>query len=352
MCLRGSVFPLVRLKNGKRKVLFNLDYKITNVDDYNNIKGLISGINFSIRYKNDIYYKPGYQYLKKVMKNEGVEKLEDLIAVPCGHCEDCLKANARAWSIRILEEAKQYKNNYFITLTYDDEHLPLNGSLVKDEISKFNKKLKTYLNRLGMNSYFRFFGVGEYGSQTFRPHYHVIYFNLDLPDIRLWRKNELGQFIFRSDFLESCWSMGNIEIGSVSVQSACYVARYCDKKKKNLTREDLDLMKKFNLEPEFSCMSRRPGIGANYIVNLIDNVKNGVYKIQYKNNNFSIPKFYTKKFEELLSEEEFKTFKSYNDMISNDFTYRNIMLSNLIDIEQEKYYNESVVSKSKKKRGF
>lgn len=352
MCLRSSVFPLVRLKNGNRKVLFNLDYKITNIDDYNNIKDLINGINFSIRYKDDIYYKPGYQYLKKVMKNEGVEKLEDLIAVPCGHCEDCLKANARAWSIRILEEAKQYKNNYFITFTYNDENLPVNGSLIKDEISNFNKKLKTYLNRKGLNSDFRFYGVGEYGSQTFRPHYHVIYFNLDLPDLKLFQKNEYSQPLFTSKFLESVWSKGQIQIGFVDVGSACYVARYCDKKKKNLSREDLDLMKKFNLEPEFSRMSRRPGIGSNYIENLINNVKNGCFKIQFKNNNFSIPKFYTKKFEDLLTEEEFKTFKSYNDLISNDFTYRNIMLSNIVDIEQEKYYNENVVTKSKKKRGF
>ena len=154
MCLNSSVFPLVRLKNGKRKVLFNLDYKITTVKEYDGLKYFISALNHNILTKNDGYYVPGYQYMKRVLKQEGVEKLEDLIAVPCGHCEDCLKANARAWSIRILQEAKQYKNNYFITFTYDDDHLPLYGSLVKDEISCFNKKLKTYLHRNNCNSDF------------------------------------------------------------------------------------------------------------------------------------------------------------------------------------------------------
>ena len=327
MCIRSSVFPLVRLKNGKRKVLFNLDYKITNVDDFNNVKDLISSFNWSIKNKNDIWYKPGYQYLKRVMKNEGVESLEDLIAVPCGKCEDCLRMNARAWSIRILEEAKQYENNYFITFTYDDDHLPEYGSLVPDEISLFNKKLKTYLNRKGCKSDFRFYGVGEYGSQTFRPHYHVIYFNLDIPDLKVYQKNELNQPLFTSKFLEDVWGKGNILIGLVDVGSACYVARYCDKKKKNLTQEDLNNLKLFHLEPEFSRMSRRPGIGSNYLEKLLANVKNGVYKIQFKDNNFSIPKFYTKKFEELLSKEELGCFKSYNDMIASNFTYINIQLS-------------------------
>lgn len=346
MCLNSSVFPLVRLKNGKRKVLFNCDFKVTTVDEFNSIKEQIKQLQYStLGISKSVY-------LNKIMKQYDVKQIEDLIAVPCGKCEECLKANARAWSIRILQEAKQYKNNYFITFTYDDEHLPLYGSLVKDEISNFNKKLKTYLQRNNCNSDFRFYAVGEYGSQTFRPHYHVIYFNLDLPDIKLWRKNDLGDFIFKSSFLEKVWCKGQIEIGSVSVESASYVARYCDKKKKNLTKEDLENMKLFHLEPEFSRMSRRPGIGANYIEQLVNNIKNGCYKIQYKNNNFSIPKFYSKKFEDLLSAEEFKAFKDYNDLIANDFTYRNIQLSNIVDLEANKYYNESVVSKSKKKRGF
>lgn len=344
MCVNSSVFPLVRLKNGKRKVLFNCDFKVTNIEDYKNIKNQIEQIRFGILGVSKSHY------INSIMKKYDVKSIEDIIAVPCGKCEDCLKANARSWALRILQEAKQYKENYFLTLTYDDEHLPKYGSLDKEAISKFNKKLKTYLKRKGLDSEFRFYSVGEYGEQFLRPHYHGIYFNLPLIDLKFTHYSENGFPCYESEFLNNIWSCGFVEVQDVSIGSACYVARYCDKKKKNLTREDLDMMKKFNLEPEFSRMSRRPGIGANYLDKILENVKNGVYKIQYKDNDFSIPKYYSKKFEELLDPDILVQMKKYNNMVADNFTYKNIMAS--VDIEQQNLYNEFVVSKHKKKRGF
>lgn len=359
MCLNSSVFPLVRLKNGKRKVLFNCDYKITNINEYNEIKEQLKQLQYStLGISKSIY-------LNKIMKQNDVKSIENLIAVPCGHCEDCLKANARSWAIRILQEAKQYKNNYFITLTYNDVSLPKNGSLDKDAISKFNKKLKTALFRAGLKSDFRFYGVGEYGGDTWRPHMHIIFFNLVIPDLKFHHISKNGFPCYSSKFLERVWSHevkienkpvlisnGFVDIQDVDIGSACYVARYCDKKKKNLTREDLDLMKKFNLEPEYARMSRRPGIGANYLNNVLLNVLNGCYKINYKDNNFTIPKYYSNKFEELLPPDVFKDFKTYNDLVSSNFTYKNIQRSCIVDLEDEKYYNNDVVSKSRKKRGL
>ncbi len=357
MCIRSSIFPLVRLKNGKRKVLFNCDFKVTNIEDYKKIKNEIDQVRLGILGVSKSYY------LNSIMKKNDVVKIEDVIAVPCGKCEECLKANARSWAIRILQEAKLYKNNYFVTLTYDDSFLPPNGSLVKDEISKFNKKLKTNLSRAGLNSQFRFYGVGEYGSKYWRPHYHVIYFNLDLPDLKFHHISKEGFPVYSSKFLERVWSrefevngekklipIGFVDIQDVDVGSACYVARYCDKKKKNLTREDLDLMKKFKLEPEFSRMSRMPGIGANYMNDILEKVNNGDYKIHYKDNEFTIPKFYSRKFEDLLDPDVLDRMKSYNNMVADNFTYKNIMSS--VDIEEKNLYNDFVVSQHKKERGF
>ena len=353
MCLNSSIFPLVKLKNGKRKILFQADLKLTNIEDYNNIKNEIDRINSSIRLKNKDYYIPGNQYLKRLMKQENVVSFERFIAVPCGHCEDCLTNNARSWSIRILKEAEQYEHNYFITLTYDDEHLPKNGSLDKEAISSFNKALKQKLGRdLKLPSDFRFYAVGEYGEKEWRPHYHSIMFNLFIPDLKFVYTSSDGFPVYESKILNDVWKKGFVQIEDVSIGSACYVARYCDKKKKNLSKQDLEFMHKIGLDPEFSRMSRRPGIGANYLNTILDKIKNGNFKIHYKNNDFSIPKYYSNKFEELLEPQLFQEYKNYNIDISDNFVYKNLMYYSGLDIEELKMYTESNRVLHKKKRGF
>lgn len=102
--------------------------------------------------------------------------------VPCGHCIGCLRKKQNDWSIRISEQLKQSTRNCFVTLTYSDEHLPLafsvdgievRGSLCKSDYQKWLKHLRINLNRQGVSSP-SFFVCGEYGSRTFRPHYHVV----------------------------------------------------------------------------------------------------------------------------------------------------------------------------------
>ena len=172
MCVNLSQFPLVELEDGKKKVLFNYGVVIEN-RDFTPFNDLILDWNCAIAGMIPVKHP----YFNRAVKEYGIKKFINYTAVPCGKCEECLKARARGWAFRILQEASQYENNFFITFTYDDEHLPkrlhnkvLAASLVKDEISKFNKALKTYLKRKGLESGFRFYGVGEYGSSTFRPH--------------------------------------------------------------------------------------------------------------------------------------------------------------------------------------
>ena len=268
MCVNLHQYPLVELTNGKKKVLFNYGVVVEN-RDFTPFNELEKDWNFSI-----LGYVPSkHPYFNQAVKEYGVKKFLKYIGVPCGQCEDCLKAKARGWAFRILKEASQFDNNFFITLTYDDEHLPSriskNGlftcqSLVKSEISDFNKKLKVNLNRKKLNSGFRFYGVGEYGSQTYRPHYHVIYFNLEIPDLKFYNYDkQSGSILFTSEFLDNIWKKGHVIIGAVDIGSACYVARYCDKKL-NRTKDEKIILSNF-LEPEFNVMSRRPGIGAFYM---------------------------------------------------------------------------------------
>ena len=92
-----------------------------------------------------------------------------------------------------------------------------------------------------------------------------------------------------------------VDIGAVDIGSACYVARYCDKKQDRDKQQKL-LLKQQNIVAEFSCMSRRPGIGSDALDKVIENVKNGIYTLSDRGNDFSIPIYYSKKVKEILKD--------------------------------------------------
>ena len=291
MCVQRGVYPLVELEDKKRKVLLNYGYVIENRD-------FTPLDRYALEWNKAVLGLSNFYSYNRAAKMYGIKKFEKFVNIPCGHCEECLKSKARGWAYRILHEAKKYKNNFFLTFTYDDPFLPfvessagLVNTLVSDEISKFNKKLKTYLKRKNINSEFRFYGVGEYGARTLRPHYHVIYFDLDIPDLEFNYYKD-GYLHFKSEFLNSIWSKGFVDIGAVDIGSACYVARYCDKKLDRDKKEKL-FLKDNNIVAEFSVMSRRPGIGADALDKVIENVKNGIYTLSANGNDFVIPIYYS-----------------------------------------------------------
>lgn len=182
------------------------------------------------------------------------------IPLPCGKCPACRLQYARTWANRCMLEAKYHDNNWFVTLTYSDDCVPHSATtgaltLEKDALSAFIKRLRKYTGQK-----LRYYGCGEYGSHTMRPHYHVIIFGLSLDDTVFWRRDKRGYSIFRSPTLEKAWKYGNVEVGAVTWDSCCYVARYVQKKVGN----DPAAYSKLGLVPEYIRMSRRPGIGYQY----------------------------------------------------------------------------------------
>lgn len=147
--------------------------------------------------------------------------------------------------------------------------MPLVGTLVKDHLVDFHKRLHNrllYHRGVGI----RYFGVGEYGDISRRPHYHSIIFGYDFPDKLIYSRNSKDQLVYSSKLADEIWGLGNVKIGTVSFESAAYVARYCCKKVDGVLRErghylvyDADGLVHERL-PEFSHMSRRPGIGRSY----------------------------------------------------------------------------------------
>lgn len=123
-----------------------------------------------------------------------------------------------------MGEASLYENNCFLTLTYDDSHLPSDGGLHKEDLQLFLKRL-----RKKYGSGIRFFACGEYGSITHRPHYHSLIFNHDFDDRVLFSVRH-GNRLFVSEALKALWPFGFSSVGDVTHASASYVARYVVKK--------------------------------------------------------------------------------------------------------------------------
>ena len=192
-------------------------------------------------------------------------RTQEPMQVACGSCLGCRLDKSRMWAARIVHEAHQWDDNCFITLTYNDEHLPYGGTLVKEHFQKFMKRLrKRFTGRT-----IRYYHCGEYGEKLNRPHYHACLFNFDFPDKELFHENE-GQFLFVSEILGELWPYGFHTIGDLTFQSAAYCARYVTKKVtgKKAHEHYLRLVEStgelIELEPEYSTMSRRPGIGRDF----------------------------------------------------------------------------------------
>jgi len=156
----------------------------------------------------------------------------------------CRINHRRAWTARMILEAALHEHPcFFITLTYDQKHLPSDGSLRPRDFQLFFKRLRGLLD-YGSLPTFRYFGVGEYGDRSFRPHYHAIIFG----------------FSGDTTLFADAWTLGLVDVGDASPQSIAYVAGYTTKK---MTKKDDPrlLRNGKNLHPEFIRMSRRPGIG-------------------------------------------------------------------------------------------
>lgn len=186
------------------------------------------------------------------------------IEVPCGQCIGCRLEKSRQWALRCMHEASLHEDNCYLTLTYNDQHLPENNSLQLRDFQLFMKRLrKQYGNGI------RFFHCGEYGEKNGRPHYHSIIFNFDFRDKVLYKVVN-GHRLYISESLDRLWPYGFNTIGSVTFESAAYVARYCLKK---VVGKDSDqYYERVNpttgeivkIAKEYATMSRRPGIGQGW----------------------------------------------------------------------------------------
>lgn len=190
------------------------------------------------------------------------------VIVPCGRCIGCRLERSRQWAVRCVHEMQLYDQNCFITLTYKPGEIPDRG-LSKAHLQQFFKQLRKVAN-----GPLRYFSCGEYGERFKRPHYHAIVFNyrpcdlVELGAIAQLAKKDVysgkafNQILFTSEILENIWGKGFVSVGEASFETAGYVARYVVKK---VVGDEAFAHYGQKWQPEFSLMSRKPGIGADWL---------------------------------------------------------------------------------------
>jgi len=203
---------------------------------------------------------------KPIWRFSRSKRLVDAVEVPCGRCVGCRLERSRQWAVRCVHHAQMREDNCFITLTYNDEHLPHGFTLVKSHFQNFMKALRP---RIGAP--IEYFMCGEYGDLMGRPHYHAILFGVDFPDKVVWNRSTADGLLYKSDVLEALWGKGFCSIGALTFESAAYVARYALKKINGaksrfhyqyidpVTGEITDRL------PEYVSMSLKRPIGKNWL---------------------------------------------------------------------------------------
>ena len=250
------------------------------------------------------------------IKDELVNKR---IAVPCGKCPACLSNRRREWTCRLLAELRDCYSAYFITLTYDNAHLLFADDtpvLYKRDVQLFFKRVRKLIDKhpsYDKNKYpLKYVCVGEYGSNTERPHYHIILYNLP------YRQEELN------DVIHKCWTNGEMfKVGSVTSRSAMYTFKYVLKLQDDDDNEYRNDFKTFLLASK--------GVGASWLTkDNISFIKRGKPPDEYNlvaidKNQYALPRYYRKKIQKksdnqyIEAHRRIRIYKRMEDSVIDDY---------------------------------
>lgn len=251
--------------------------------------------------------------------------------VPCGKCYNCKRRRASSWSFRLMQQYKVAINGYFVTLTYDTEYVPISEkgfmTLDKKNLQNFFKRLRQWHGTEADS--IKYYAVGEYGGKTFRPHYHIILFNVNI------------------EYVEKSWSdcvnkkeklfrkLGQIHYGTLTEASVGYTLKYICKAKKIPLHNNDDRV------PEFSLMSK--GLGKNYLTeNIIQWHKNNpeerVFLPLPDGKKAPMPRYYKEK----IFDESEKERISYHHKKKSDLLQEKLIKEhgdNLKSFKEQQYFD-------------
>lgn len=303
-----KAFPIGRTANGK------VQYKITGFD-----------IDHLEQQKNGTWISCKDHFIAKC-----VDHVTQFVQIPCGKCIGCRLDYSKSWADRCLMELQYHDSAYFCTFTIDDEHLVYidkvsettgellhTPTLVKKDWQDFMKALRQAYAEKHDNK-LRFFMCGEYGSHTIRPHYHAIIFGLHLDDLVPYKQNDRGDWLYNSPWLESIWKKGFVVVGDVNYESCSYTARYVLKK---ANTDMTSVFEAAGIQPEFTLMSRRPGIGAKFLEDHKDFWISDHYYLATRDGSVSVGKpRYFMKLAQKAQDEKYYRYKLRKTSIQDSYT--------------------------------
>lgn len=225
------------------------------------------------------------------------------LKLPCGQCIGCRLDRSLQWAVRCMHEKQLHAESSFVTLTYDDAHLPEGGTLVVRDHQLFMKRL-----RFKMGKRIRFYMCGEYGETTKRPHYHYLFFNRDFSDKKFYNLTKAGHRLYTSELLRELWPQGHNVIGDVTLESCAYVARYIvDKLNGPAAADHYRVVTGDGVVvdrcPEFTCGSRRPGLASEWYEKYGNHShRSGDFAV-LDGKRVRMPRFYDNKFELTAADE-------------------------------------------------
>lgn len=304
-------------------------------------------------------------------------KNQEATLLPCGHCAGCKMAASSSWANRMELELPYHENAWFLTLTYDDEHVPWSynnglgidmgtGEITVENLTLCYKDMQDFWKRLRRNIQYHkrgdekklmYFQCGEYGGKTHRPHYHAIVYDLPIKqeDLKEYKRKK-GAVYYNVDWITKIWGMGHVVIAPAEWKAMAYTARYTTKK--IYGRESKRYYEDMGILPEKCMMSKNPAIGARYY----EEHKDEIYKrdkIQLKNGKVCKPPRYfdklfdlehmnkplgtadTENIEEITEKaesDEMRAIKRERRRIANDALFAQLKQNSGLTLQE--YYNQ------------
>lgn len=242
---------------------------------------------------------------------------------PCGRCDNCLRRRQRGWTFRLLQEAKVSDSCCFITLTYDDYEVPYTKegfqTLYYRDLELFFKRIRERVRHETIP--LKYYACGEYGPETYRPHYHAIVFNL--PE----RFLVTGAFEINPE-ITAVWKKGIATISEGTDTRMNYVAKYIQKKqggKATIFDEETGEVYEDNRLPEKALISKNLGkafLTDAMIKYLRDNM---TACIPINGYNYFLPRYYIDKVfnsderKKIYDELEEKRLKEYPELYEDEY---------------------------------
>lgn len=255
------------------------------------------------------------------LQNAGGTEKPHSILVGCGKCLSCRQKRSRDWILRLKHEHQQSTKSLFLTLTYDDDQIPMseNGlpTLNKRDFQLFMKKL-----RKKSPLTLKYYAIGEYGSRTMRPHYHAIMFNAS------------------EKHITEIWDKGITHVGQVTGKSMAYVTGYTNKYILNkYTRQDGDdRLNQFNLISK--------GLGKGLVTQQLQDYYNHAQSdiIKVDGDTFTLPRYVKDKM--LLCDDAKDTIaqKKAEFFFDDNLQTRKDLIKKLGKKQFDKFKNDNFIS--------